>query len=128
MLFFFFSSRRRHTSFALVSGVQTCALPILPASPLSELSGCDSPAATVVMASCGTPYSTSCCATIPARASEISWFNCSCSGSVLSERMQIGSAQCRERGCQYSVALGGGRNITNKNKRNEKREIEATHR
>src|SRR3546814_4551354 len=30
MSFFFFSSRRRHTSCALVTGVQTCALPILP--------------------------------------------------------------------------------------------------
>src|SRR3546814_8451269 len=28
---FFFSSRRRHTSCALVTGVQTCALPIFPA-------------------------------------------------------------------------------------------------
>src|SRR3546814_13395509 len=28
VLSFFFSSRRRHTSFALVTGVQTCALPI----------------------------------------------------------------------------------------------------
>src|SRR3546814_20584772 len=28
---FFFSSRRRHTSCALVTGVQTCALPIWPA-------------------------------------------------------------------------------------------------
>src|SRR3546814_3177008 len=28
--FFFFSSRRRHTRCALVTGVQTCALPILP--------------------------------------------------------------------------------------------------
>src|SRR3546814_3766929 len=27
--FFFFTSRRRHTSCALVTGVQTCALPIL---------------------------------------------------------------------------------------------------
>src|SRR3546814_17890259 len=27
---FFFSSRRRHTRFALVAGVQTCALPISP--------------------------------------------------------------------------------------------------
>src|SRR3546814_5887049 len=27
-VFFFFSSRRRHTSCALVTGVQTCALPI----------------------------------------------------------------------------------------------------
>src|SRR3546814_4515845 len=29
--FFFFSSRRRHTRCALVTGVQTCALPILQA-------------------------------------------------------------------------------------------------
>src|SRR3546814_7709372 len=29
VLLFFFSSRRRHTSCALVTGVQTCALPIL---------------------------------------------------------------------------------------------------
>src|SRR3546814_10315772 len=28
MVFFFFSSRRRHTRCALVTGVQTCALPI----------------------------------------------------------------------------------------------------
>src|SRR3546814_4822297 len=31
-LVFFFSSRRRHTRCALVTGVQTCALPILPHS------------------------------------------------------------------------------------------------
>src|SRR3546814_8964624 len=30
MYVFFFSSRRRHTSCALVTGVQTCALPISP--------------------------------------------------------------------------------------------------
>src|SRR3546814_7810231 len=30
MCFFFFSSRRRHTRCALVTGVQTCALPIFP--------------------------------------------------------------------------------------------------
>src|SRR3546814_8425805 len=29
LCFFFFSSRRRHTRCALVTGVQTCALPIL---------------------------------------------------------------------------------------------------
>src|SRR3546814_5785038 len=32
VLFFFFSSRRRHTICALVTGVQTCALPISHAS------------------------------------------------------------------------------------------------
>src|SRR3546814_5509061 len=31
MISFFFSSRRRHTRCALVTGVQTCALPILAA-------------------------------------------------------------------------------------------------
>src|SRR3546814_7076926 len=30
LFFFFFSSRRRHTRCALVTGVQTCALPIWP--------------------------------------------------------------------------------------------------
>src|SRR3546814_3839431 len=36
--FFFFSSRRRHTRCALVTGVQTCALPIFPSgTPLSQI-------------------------------------------------------------------------------------------
>src|SRR3546814_15642662 len=33
---FFFSSRRRHTRCALVTGVQTCALPIWPSIPSTE--------------------------------------------------------------------------------------------
>src|SRR3546814_4657076 len=33
--FFFFSSRRRHTRCALVTGVQTCALPIFGAETLT---------------------------------------------------------------------------------------------
>src|SRR3546814_5519640 len=36
-LFFFFSSRRRHTRCALVTGVQTCALPICIAVRLDEI-------------------------------------------------------------------------------------------
>src|SRR3546814_3682011 len=39
MLMFFFSSRRRHTSCALVAGVQTCALPISMAAGAYGLSG-----------------------------------------------------------------------------------------
>src|SRR3546814_7337837 len=37
-IFFFFSSRRRHTRCALVTGVQTCALPIyaLASRPVSN--------------------------------------------------------------------------------------------
>src|SRR3546814_8477495 len=42
MVFFFFSSRRRHTRCALVTGVQTCALPIL--SRWSEVRREDIPA------------------------------------------------------------------------------------
>src|SRR3546814_9554163 len=34
VFFFFFSSRRRHTICALVTGVQTCALPILSSRDL----------------------------------------------------------------------------------------------
>src|SRR3546814_9479606 len=36
MLLFFFSSRRRHTRCALVTGVQTCALPISRADDLVD--------------------------------------------------------------------------------------------
>src|SRR3546814_11921264 len=37
LVFFFFSSRRRHTRCALVTGVQTCALPIYSSRPRSAL-------------------------------------------------------------------------------------------
>src|SRR3546814_3948362 len=37
--FFFFSSRRRHTRCALVTGVQTCALPISTKSQSAEAYG-----------------------------------------------------------------------------------------
>src|SRR3546814_8275806 len=44
MFFFFFSSRRRHTRCALVTGVQTCALPIYlnrqPVTPRSSDHSC----------------------------------------------------------------------------------------
>src|SRR3546814_4315351 len=38
-VFFFFSSRRRHTRYALVTGVQTCALPISTRRGRSALTG-----------------------------------------------------------------------------------------
>src|SRR3546814_4989591 len=38
---FFFSSRRRHTRCALVTGVQTCALPIYPECPPSIIDHAD---------------------------------------------------------------------------------------
>src|SRR3546814_9480468 len=44
MIVFFFSSRRRHTRCALVTGVQTCALPIYMAVAIDPTSGTQSPA------------------------------------------------------------------------------------
>src|SRR3546814_16041973 len=39
MMFFFFSSRRRHTRCALVTGVQTCALPIWAEKDIAQAIG-----------------------------------------------------------------------------------------
>src|SRR3546814_9222158 len=39
-MFFFFSSRRRHTRCALVTGVQTCALPIVSEYPSDRDMAC----------------------------------------------------------------------------------------
>src|SRR3546814_5031634 len=41
-MLFFFSSRRRHTRCALVTGVQTCALPISSAGKIGDRSLCRS--------------------------------------------------------------------------------------
>src|SRR3546814_8150735 len=91
LFFFFFSSRRRHTRCALVTGVQTCALPIscvaMTQEPGTFCSCCDRNRAEglatprrprSVMAN--TPSSL----TAPKR--------------FLNE---IGRASCRERVCQY---------------------------
>src|SRR3546814_10773740 len=50
--YFFFSSRRRHTRCALVTGVQTCALPI---SPVFHVNG-DDPEAVVYVTNLALDY------------------------------------------------------------------------
>src|SRR3546814_2874542 len=79
---FFFSSRRRHTRCALVTGVQTCALPISTRKPQT---------------------STMMCAMMQ---DQMFWVNTK--SSVKEQRQhnrryedQIGRASCRERVCQY---------------------------
>src|SRR3546814_8010906 len=87
LIIVFFSSRRRHTRFALVTGVQTCALPISPSalhhpppypSPTrgegAELRGHKNPP--------------------PPRWGRVGV-------GVGRVAMQIGRASCRERVCQY---------------------------
>src|SRR3546814_8749332 len=79
VVFFFFSSRRRHTRCALVTGVQTCALPIcwLVAESPSWL---------------GWPASSAGAASARSRAAR---------AIRLTTCLEIGSATCRGRVCQY---------------------------
>src|SRR3546814_3339090 len=89
---FFFSSRRRHTRCALVTGVQTCALPIF----------CSAVARTSALASWPVTRTVGICALI-ARASEElirprPMIATREKGSISD---QIGRASCRERVCQY---------------------------
>src|SRR3546814_3180754 len=46
---FFFSSRRRHTRCALVTGVQTCALPISVKRPQAPAADAACPAASILI-------------------------------------------------------------------------------
>src|SRR3546814_5908525 len=79
---FFFSSRRRHTRCALVTGVQTCALPI---SPLALIL-----VASLMVMTDLVPSAAVTCILSPLRAEMMP--------SILG---QIGRASCRERVCQY---------------------------
>src|SRR3546814_1619269 len=85
-LFFFFSSRRRHTRCALVTGVQTCALPISRAQVIAELQE----ARTKGLLSRGElDYPPTALQTSSSESRQ----------EVRAE--QIGRASCRERVCQY---------------------------
>src|SRR3546814_4075915 len=77
---FFFSSRRRHTRCALVTGVQTCALPI-------------SCALDAVKAFSSATASQGCCSANVLRKPSTCMI-----GKM---PVQIGRASCRERVCQY---------------------------
>src|SRR6187397_1674916 len=55
MTFFFFSSRRRHTIWCTVTGVQTCALPISPGTETIELGPLVETDAEALLAGVGAP-------------------------------------------------------------------------
>src|SRR3546814_5218169 len=83
LFFFFFSSRRRHTRCALVTGVQTCALPIY--GPPADVEIVRGLAALNLRAELwGVARATK-------RDVE----------RALAARLEIGRASCRERVCQY---------------------------
>src|SRR3546814_7161892 len=88
-VFFFFSSRRRHTRCALVTGVQTCALPILQVADMEEPGHAVATKSTALAAS-------------RKRAGEgVSPNSPSYSRLIGAALLKIGRASCRERVCQY---------------------------
>src|SRR3546814_7987245 len=83
---FFFSSRRRHTSCALVTGVQTCALPIFADAPAGD-------ARAILITGEGRAFCSG--ADLAGRGSD------SVSGGRRAYDSQIGRASCRESVCPY---------------------------
>src|SRR3546814_1056004 len=102
-LCFFFSSRRRHTRCALVTGVQTCALPIsalmFSVAALGAASGREtSPVRLLALAGLVVLLFDP----LALLASGF-WLSFGAVGILLWLALgrQIGRASCRERGCQY---------------------------
>src|SRR3546814_10689582 len=93
-VFFFFSSRRRHTICALVTGVQTCALPISDADALPDRLLVNS-VTTIVGPGAAR-------LTIDANRQASSVFVVSANSTLRGLKVAaIGRASCRERVCQY---------------------------
>src|SRR3546814_8116287 len=90
VLFFFLSSRRRHTRCALVTGVQTCALPISTAT--GDLYGFAHGEARKDPASLRR---------IADAESDAALHRHSGEGAAIQPDLEIGRASCRERVCQY---------------------------
>src|SRR3546814_3762871 len=86
VFFFFFSSRRRHTRCALVTGVQTCALPIYHTTSITLIDTFGGGRGG------GAPQDV----TLPAAEMKSEM-----EAIVNVKGKQIGRASCRERVCQY---------------------------
>src|SRR3546814_9894817 len=89
---FFFSSRRRHTRCALVTGVQTWALPILVANGATILDGARIGARAMIAAGA---------AVKPGDHIPDGVLAAGVPATVKGTIAEIGRASCRERVCQY---------------------------
>src|SRR3546814_6301094 len=89
--FFFFSSRRRHTRCALVTGVQTCALPICLVAVRIRKGNGDK---TYVLVPNGIDS--------PNHSATLFVYELGTGGAITgTTELEIGRASCRERVCQY---------------------------
>src|SRR3546814_5758923 len=88
---FFFSSRRRHTRCALVTGVQTCALPIYPKAAGAVIKGLQGAPLDSVIVQEGED------AVMCLDGTTLGRFD----AALLEQVREIGRASCRERVCQY---------------------------
>src|SRR3546814_5767826 len=98
-VFFFFSSRRRHTRCALVTGVQTCALPIFvwrERTP-SDFDGGPSRTPESLCKSFNNKHAGKPALVAPSRAGHLCGH---VKGIPLLAHREIGRASCRERVCQ----------------------------
>src|SRR3546814_15011246 len=94
---FFFSSRRRHTRCALVTGVQTCALPISCGTPYRSEERCPARLAYQVC---------ECTRSVPAQPSAIVRSTPSVRSAARSEERRVGKAcvsTCRSRWSPYHL-------------------------
>src|SRR3546814_8614099 len=91
--YLFLANKRRHTSCALVTGVQTCALPIYSYRCTHRICGLMSPRTlNTVRASIRM-----------SKGGSVQWKDCSISilCSLNNAATEIGRASCRERVCKY---------------------------
>src|SRR3546814_3876338 len=99
--FFFFSSRRRHTRCALVTGVQTCALPIYAAREAGTLDvGVETIRAEQIITRSEQTLRTD---PVTGAETRLLRLELHLRPRVMHWKrlMQIGRASCRERVCQY---------------------------
>src|SRR3546814_3649953 len=105
---FFFSSRRRHTRCALVTGVQTCALPISPPEMPTRLLVIGSGAIGIEFASFYNDMGAEVTVVemldrvVPVEDADVSAFlEKALKKQGMTIMTEIGRASCRERVCQY---------------------------
>src|SRR3546814_4353153 len=113
---FFCSSRRRHTSCALVTGVQTCALPIFVRADRLKSVVSRLPKIPMTVRTRFAPSPTGFLHIGGALTALYCWLESRRRGG---EFIQIGRASCRERVCQY-VSLSVGADTLNNNTRSTK--------